>query len=183
MGDSMTRGMHLGICLAIAAVAGACGREPAEPEAELPTLDVTHWTDRTELFMEYPPLVAGETALYAVHLTRLSDFSAMTAGKPRLEFTLESGGTPTILQGSEPSRPGVFRVEAASPPAGRYQWALIVDAPGLSDRHELGTVTVFADQAAALADAEQREVEDATAITYLKEPQWTNGFAAVPVRE
>jgi len=179
----MRRVMHLGICLAIAAVAVACGRESAEPEAELPTLDVTHWTDKTELFMEYPPLVAGQTALYAVHLTRLSDFSAMTVGKPRIEFTPESGGAPTMLQGNEPSRPGVFRVQAASPPAGRYKWALIVDAPGLSDRHELGTVTVFADQAAAVADAEQHAEEDATAITYLKEPQWANGFATVPVAE
>ena len=68
---------------------------------------------------------------------------------------------------------------ARSPPAGRYQWALIVDAPGLADRHELGTVTVFADQAAAVADAEQHAEEDPTAITYLKEPQWTNGFATV----
>ena len=179
----MRRVMHIGMCLVIVASGAACGRDGVEPEAERPTLDVTHWTDTTELFMEYPPLVAGETALYAVHLTRLSDFSAMTAGKPRIEFTPESGGTPTLLQGNEPSRPGVFRVEAASPPAGRYTWALIVDAPGLSDRHELGTVTVFADQAAAVADAEQHPEDDPTTITYLKEPQWTNGFATVPVQE
>lgn len=175
--------MHIGIYLAIACVAVACGRDATEPEAELPTLDVTHWTDKTELFMEYPPLVAGQTALYAVHLTRLSDFSAMTAGKPRIEFTPASGGTPAVLQGNEPSRPGVFRVEAASPPAGRYTWALLVDAPGLSDRHDLGAVTVFADLPAAIADAEQHAEEDPTAITYLKEPQWTNGFAAVLVQE
>ena len=49
--------------------------------------------------MEYPPLVAGQTALFAVHLTRLSDFSAMTAGRPRLEFTPESGGAPATLPG------------------------------------------------------------------------------------
>jgi membrane fusion protein, heavy metal efflux system len=179
----MRRVMHIGLSLMFAAAAVACGREAAEPEAELPTLDVTHWTDKTELFMEYPPLVAGETALYAVHLTRLSDFSAMTTGKPRIEFIPESGGTPIVLQGNEPSRPGVFRVEAPSPPAGRYKWALLVDAPGLVDRHELGTVTVFADQEAAVADAERNAEEDPTAITYLKEPQWTNGFAAVLVQE
>ena len=161
----------------------ACGREAPPPEAELPTLDVTRWTDKTELFMEYPPLVAGETALYAVHLTRLSDFSAMTAGRPRLEFTPESGGAPVVLQGNEPSRPGVFRVQAASPPAGRYRWALLVDAPGLTDRHDLGAVTVFGDQAAAVADAEKNAGEDPTAITYLKEPQWTNGFGTVQAEE
>ena len=53
-----------------------------EPESDVPTLDVTGWTKHTELFMEYPPLVGGQTALFAVHLTRLSDFSAMTADDP-----------------------------------------------------------------------------------------------------
>lgn len=172
------------IALSVALVGlGACTRDAAPPEAELPTLDVTHWTETTELFMEYPPLVAGDTALYAVHLTRLSDFSAMTTGRPRIEFTPESGGAPVVLQGNEPSRPGVFRVEGASPPAGRYRWALLVDAPGLTDRHDLGTVVVFRERSAAVADAEQHAEEDPTAITYLKEPQWTNGFGTHPAGE
>ncbi|NIM60361.1 MAG: efflux RND transporter periplasmic adaptor subunit, partial [Acidobacteria bacterium] len=56
------------------------------------TLDITTWTEQTELFMEHAPLVAGQEVLFAVHLTRLSDFSAMTTGQPRLEFTPEAGG-------------------------------------------------------------------------------------------
>ena len=32
-----------------------------EAEAEIPTLDMTTWTDKSELFMEHPPLVAGQT--------------------------------------------------------------------------------------------------------------------------
>jgi membrane fusion protein, heavy metal efflux system len=184
MGDAMKRVMTMGGYLVIAAVAVACGRDAAAPQvAEPPTLDVTHWTEKTELFMEYPPLAAGQTALFAVHLTRMSDFSAMTAGRPRIQFTPESGGTPVTLQGNEPSRPGVFRVQAALPPAGRYQWALLIDAPGLSDRHDLGSVTVFANPEEAIKDAEQQAEEDPTAITYLKEPQWTNGFGTVPVQE
>jgi RND family efflux transporter MFP subunit len=173
----------LGAALASAAI--ACGRnETVAPEdAELPTLDVTHWTDRTELFMEYPPLVTGQTTRFAVHLTRLSDFAPMTAGRPQIEMTADSGGQPTVLAGNEPSRPGVFRVEGTLPPPGRYQWALIVDAPGLQDRHDLGMVTVFASEEAAVADAEQHADEDPTAISYLKEPQWTNGFMTVPVQE
>ena len=91
----MTR---LALSLMLAGAALACGRtEPAPEQAEPPTLDVTHWTGTTELFMEYPPLVAGQTALFAVHLTRLSDFSAMTAGRPRIEMTPESGGQPVVL--------------------------------------------------------------------------------------
>jgi RND family efflux transporter MFP subunit len=176
--------MNIGMCLVMTCLALACNREAAAPEeGELPTLDVTHWTDKTELFMEYPPLVAGQTALYAVHLTRLSDFSAMTEGRPRIEFTPAAGGASTLLQGNVPSRPGVFRVEGPSPPAGDYTWALLVEAPGLSDRHDLGTVRIFADEKAAVADAEQHAEEDPTAISYLKEPQWTNGFATVVVQE
>jgi RND family efflux transporter MFP subunit len=180
----MKRVTTFGVCLAIASFAVACGREAAAPaEEELPTLDVTHWTDKTELFMEYPPLVAGQSPVFAVHLTRLSDFTAMTAGRPRVEFTPESGGAPIVLQGNEPSRPGVFRVQATIPPAGRYQWTLAIDAPGLTDRHDLGAITVFANQEDAVADAEKHPEEDPTAISYLKEPQWTNGFAAVAVQE
>jgi RND family efflux transporter MFP subunit len=165
---------------------GACARDGAAPpvvEAELPTLDVTTWTERSELFMEHPPLVAGQSALFAVHLTRLSDFSALTAGQPRLEFSPEAGGAPVVLPGNPPSRPGAFRVEGAAPPAGRYRWALVVDAPDLMDRHELGAITVFPDRASAVADAEEAGGEDAAAIAYLKEPQWTNGFATAVVQE
>lgn len=171
------------IIAVLAASIVACGREAAQPEQEVPTLDVTSWTDKSELFMEYPPLVAGQTALFAVHLTRLSDFSAMTAGRPRLEFTPERGGTPAVLQGNEPSRPGVFRVEGPVPAAGRYRWALVIDAPDLADRHDLGAITVFGDEATAIADAERQPEGDAAAIAYLKEPQWTNGFATALVQE
>jgi RND family efflux transporter MFP subunit len=173
----------VGGCCLLALVAG-CGRgEPPAEAPEPPTLDVTTWTEKSELFMEYPPLVAGDAPVFAVHLTRLSDYSAMTTGRPRIEFTPESSGTPIVLQGNEASRPGVFRVNAPLPPAGRYRWALIVDAPDLQDRHDLGAVTVFADHVSAIADAEQHVEEDPTAISYLKEPQWTNGFNTVPVQE
>ena len=161
----------------------ACGsNQPGPAVDELPTLDVTSWTDTTELFMEYPVLVAGGARRFAVHLTRLSDFSAFTAGRPRVEFTPTGGGAPTVLAGAEPSRPGIFRVEGTLPAAGRYRWAVALDAPGLVDRHELGEVTIFANEAAAIADAEKLQ-DDPAAIAYLKEQQWTNPFATERVRE
>ena len=133
--------------------------------------------------MEYPPLVAGRPALFAIHLTRLADFTPVSAGQATVEFTPESGGAPKTLAGPKPSRPGAFRVEEAPPPPGRYRWALVLEAPDLSDRHELGTITVFADEQAARAEAQKAPPEDATAIAYLKEQQWTNEFAAAPVQE
>jgi cobalt-zinc-cadmium efflux system membrane fusion protein len=176
------RSLHIGLVVAMAVT--GCSRPAATPaETEMPTLDVTDWTGKTELFMEYPPLVAGKSALFAVHLTTMADFKPVTAGQARVEFTPQAGGTPTSLVGPRPSRPGAFRVEGAAPPAGRYQWALVLESPTVSDRHDLGEITVFADEASAIADAQQRPAPDAAAIAYLKEQQWTNEFATAPVQE
>jgi RND family efflux transporter MFP subunit len=149
----------------------------------LPALNVTNWTDKTELFMEYPPLVTGRPALFAVHLTTLADFKPVAGGRAKIEFTPESGGAAKTLAGPAPSRPGAFRIEEAPPGPGRYRWALILDGSDLSDRHDLGTITVFPDEAAAKAAAEKQSAEDPTAIAYLKEQQWTNPFATMVVRD
>ena len=74
----------------------ACATREAAT-AEPPTLSVTNWTDQTELFMEYPPLVAGHSARFAMHVTTLHDFKALTAGRPSAEFVPARGGTSTIF--------------------------------------------------------------------------------------
>jgi RND family efflux transporter MFP subunit len=169
----------LAIALSVACRQGGAPVQTAEP----PTLAVTNWTGTSELFMEHPPFVAGQTIRFAVHLTRLKDFAAVKEGRPRIEFTPDSGGASIMLPGTDALRPGAFRVEGKLPPAGKYRWALIVEGPDVTDRHDLGSTTVFADEASAVADAEKRPEPDAAAIAYLKEQQWTNPFATVQVRE
>jgi RND family efflux transporter MFP subunit len=58
-----------------------------------------------------------------------------------------------------------------------------VNASHLTDRHDLGVTTVFADMPSAVADAEKQPEKDSAAIAYLKEQQWTNPFATAPVQE
>jgi membrane fusion protein, heavy metal efflux system len=184
MGDSAVTRRSVIRFMVAAILATACNRgAPATEPPEAPTLDVTSWTDKTELFMEHPPLVAGQTVRFAVHLTRMVDFSALNAGRPGIELTPESGGGVVTLPGSEPLRPGAFRVEGTLPAAGRYRWALVVNAPGLTDRHDLGITTVFVDETTGVADARKQPEDDASAIAYLKEQQWTNPFGTTQVRE
>ena len=166
------------VTLFVAAQA-ACARPSEVPGPQSAMLNVTNWTDKTELYMEYPPLVEEQSALFAVHLTKLDDFKALAAGEPSIELTPERGGAPTVLRGKPPSRPGAFRVEGKPPAAGRYRWALYID----SDRHDLGTVTVFADEQSARAEAAKAPADDPAAIAYLKEQQWTNEFATVRVQD
>ncbi len=188
MGDPVIKVRHVAtLIVAAGCLSIGCTRRNEQTAAEVPPLNVTNavtsWTEKTELFMEHPPLVAGQTVRFAVHLTRLGDFSALNAGRPNIQMTPEAGGSPVVLAGSDPLRPGAFRVEGKLPPAGRYRWALDVEAPGLTDRHDLGLVTVFTDEAGAVADAEKRPLDDASGISYLKEQQWTNEFATTTVGE
>ena len=177
--------LTLSAVAALAIALGGCRSQAtvAPAVAELPTLNVTDWTEKTELYMEYPPLVSGKTALFAVHLTAMRDFKPVTAGQARLEFTPENGGAAATLVGPKPSRPGAFRVEGVPPAAGRYRWALLLDAPDLSDRHDLGAIEVFGDEKSAADAAAKQPPEDPAAIAYLKEQQWTNEFGTAPVQE
>jgi membrane fusion protein, heavy metal efflux system len=160
---------------------GACRRSADKSAApELPQASITNWTDKTELFMEHPPLVAGQPARFAVHLTILSDFKAVTAGRPSLELRSADGRLTTIA-GSEALRPGAFRIEGPMPAAGEYGWAITLAAPSLYDRHDLGKVTIFASEDAARATSHAES--GGPTIAYLKEQQWTSPFATFVVAE
>ena len=168
---------------ALAVVSGCKGSagQSSAAEHELPSLNVTHWTDKSELYMEYPPLVNGEKALFAVHLTKLGDFKAVNEGHARIEFVSEAGGQSKSLVGPPPSRPGAFRVEDVPPAPGTYRWAVVLEGAAFTDRHDLGTVTVFRD--VNEAGSVKAPAEDPAAIAYLKEQQWTNEFATAAVEE
>ncbi|NIR58123.1 MAG: efflux RND transporter periplasmic adaptor subunit, partial [Gammaproteobacteria bacterium] len=56
------------------------------------TLIYTDYTDLTELFVEFPALVAGESSTFAAHVTRLSDYEPLISG--RLDVVLEADGKP-----------------------------------------------------------------------------------------
>ena len=88
--------------------------------------------------MEYPPLVAGQTGALRRAPDAARRLQPLTAGRASIEFTPEAGGSSRRAAGPPPSRPGAFRVEGAPPAAGRIAGRCVLEAPGLSDRHDLG---------------------------------------------
>jgi membrane fusion protein, heavy metal efflux system len=160
-------------------VVGACSgvREPAPPSGEVdpPAVDVTVWTDRTELFMEYPPLVAGAQVRFAIHLTDLADFSPVREGRVVVRF---EGETIERFEVEGPSTPGIFGVDVTVPAARRYQLAVELHGARLSDEHRVGAVTVYPTAEEAIAAIGEDE-EGATA--FLKEQQWALDFATAVV--
>ena len=145
---------------------------------ETPPVVETRWTALTELFVEYPPLVEGVTSRFAIHFTDLSTFEPVRAGRAvvRLNGTVNSEYTVDA-----PGRPGIFGVDVTPERAGPYRLKLMLDAPGVSDRHDLGEVTVLtAGAAEALMRAEE---PDDGAIPFLKEQQWVLDFATLPAEQ
>lgn len=140
------------------------------PDEEAPTVAVTHWTERTELFMEYPPLVAGESGRSAVHITDLADFSPLASGEVIVGLRGEDGEMREFRGG--PSRPGIFGVDLAVGEPGVYAMTLRVEARGLWDLHELGKVSVRA----AGASLDELVAEEHDGISFLKEQQWRLEF-------
>lgn len=153
------------------------GHSQAVPAGERPTVAVTHWTDRTELFMEYPVFVAGESGRAAIHITDLIDFSPLSEGEAIVVLRADEGRV--LLEFRDgPSSPGFFGVDLKVAQPGVYDMSLRVEAPGLQDLHQLGPLTVHPPGDRLPADEQEDE-----AISFLKEQQWTLEFGTESVAE
>lgn len=164
--------------LLLAGAIAACRSTPQQEstsEQEPAAIAVTIWTDRTELFVEYPPLVAGTEAAFHIHLTDLSNFKPLREGRVVVRF---EGDAIQRFEVDGPSTPGIFNVSMKVPAARRYQVAVEVHSPNLTDELRVGPVTVYPDQQSALASI---STEEEGATSFLKEQQWTLDFATMRV--
>jgi membrane fusion protein, heavy metal efflux system len=152
---------------------------PVEEEGPDP-LSVTRWTGKTELFAEYPSLVAGQTSRFAIHLTTLEPFKAVTDGTMEVQLRAADGQIESF-SAKGPSRPGIFGVDVTPVRAGKRDLIIAWQSSALSDTHNVGPVEVFADAAAAAAAAPAEA--EGEAISFLKEQQWALDFATAVVQE
>ncbi len=146
-------------------------------DSDVPAIAVTHFTDYTELFVEFPVFSVGNESPFAAHLTWLDSFRPVAEGRVRV--ILRGGGLPEEeFSVEQPSIPGIFRPVAIPAHAGQRKVILILEAPGQTSIHNLGAYTVYSGKEAIPAAVE--EDEDG-AISYLKEQQWQVDFATAPV--
>ena len=89
---------RLALALLVLGTAISCGRdathdghshekESAEPEP----VSITKWTATHELFVEFPPPVAGKPVEFHAHVTALEGFRALTEGRFRVRWETPSG--------------------------------------------------------------------------------------------
>ncbi len=142
-------------------------------------ISVTHFTAATELFVEYPPLVSGEDAAFAAHLTWLGElFNAVNEGTLVVTLTGE-GGEDGRAEAEVSATPGIFRPVLKPGSAGKRRLRLMLRLADRTYEHDLGEVDVYPDAPTAAA-ALPADVENAEAISFTKEQQWKLDFAHVP---
>lgn len=146
---------------------GAHGHAAEEEEAE--PLAITKWTNRYELFVEFPAPRPDTKLAYHAHVTRLSDFKAVTQGKFTVRFKRD-GKTIAEATVDEVKRAGIFTPEGSAPAAGTYTLEMLYEHGGQSDTFDCGPVTVADKPPPAAAEAPAGE------ISFLKETQWNIPF-------
>jgi len=139
---------------------------------------VTHWTNETELFMEYPEIIVGQEATFAVHLTRLSDFAPLS--NSTVTFALESSeGAQLSVTENEVQIPGIYGPDLTFEQAGRYDLTIMISGM-VNDTMQVNGIPVYnsADEIPQTQDE-----EDPNLITFLKEQQWDIPFATQEVQQ
>jgi hypothetical protein len=182
--DTIIKNLLLGAVLLLA----ACGQtdtgehghdhagEAHQDHGDELALIYTDYTDQTELFVEFPPLVAGESSVFAAHVTRLADFKPLTEGT--LDVDLQRDGKSLArFRVKEPARPGIFTPNVMPREVGIFELVITVESGALRATHRLGSVTVFADHTSVTLPEEPEGGE----ISYLKEQQWVNPFAFIVI--
>lgn len=173
----MTR-LHAVVLLVLA----TCGGVPPEPVDEAPpdvreSIEVTRWSARSELFMEYPELQVGSSSRFAVHLTDLASFRPLGAGRVAVELD-HGDGTLERFVADAPSQPGIFGITVRPERAGTPSLVIRVQSPALQDLHQLGLVRVLGKSASFDPPDSGPDLADSAAtIAFLKEQQWTMEFA------
>ncbi len=130
---------------------------------------LVHFSDQSELFLQYETLVAQRDSIFLAHLTDLSDYTPIPGGF--ITVTLSGDGAPEeTFSGKRPVRAGIH-IEVVIPQyAGKRQLTLQLHTPERTLTHELGSVTVYSNNAESKNIAPRHRPENSTYLD--KEAQW-----------
>lgn len=157
----------------------ACAHKDEEKhQSHLESVSYTLYSDKLELFVEFKPLVVGETSRFAAHFTVLGEyFKSLDEGK--VMVTVSENGTIAV---DGPSSPGIFRPEIKPVKAGNnYSITFEVFTKDFTDKIVIEGITVYPDIQTAISS--QSEEPEGNEIPYLKEQAWKVEFANQEVKK
>ncbi len=147
-------------------------------EVEYPTAAYTAWTDKTEIFVEYPVLAVGKSSRFAAHFSSMKSFKPLTVG--RCEVKLVKNDTIAISGHVDaPSSPGIFRPEITPTEPGMQDLVFYIESGSIKDTLTVKNVMVYQSEHDAIHEfAVEGEGNE---VSFLKEQAWKIDFAVVPV--
>ena len=142
-------------------------------------LAYTLYTDKTELFVEFKPLVIGESSRFAAHFTKLGEnFTALEEGTITISLITNGKGIRTTID--KASSPGIFRLALKPTTPGISTLVFDIKTKEYTDRITIDSVRVFESSEAAEKSAEPEA--GGSAITFLKEQAWKIEFAHIQIK-
>ena len=144
---------------------------------EIPRLNHTIWTDKTELFVEFPALIEGNGSKFAAHFTVLDKHQPVREGSVTVSLIKDGKGIRN--KADAPSSPGIFSPAIQPKEAGNYQLVFELTTPEYSDRISIDDVMVYATTDEAIKALGKEE--DDGSISFLKEQAWKIDFQTAPV--
>lgn len=144
---------------------------------EIPRLDFTIWTDKTELFVEFPVLIVGQPSKFAAHFTVMDKHQPVREGSATVSLIKGDKGLRATVEA--PSSPGIFSPAIQPKEAGNYQLVFELATPEYSDEITIDDITVYANLEEATKALET--AEDDGSIPFLKEQAWKIDFQTAPV--
>ena len=144
---------------------------------EVPTVDYTVWTNKTELFVEFPVLIVGNVSRFAAHFTVLDKHQPVREGAVTVSIVKGDKGIRNTAKA--PASEGIFKPSLKPIKPGVYQLIFEIKTPALSDRIVIQNVQVFKSIEDAIAA--HSEEEKGGAITFLKEQAWKMEFQTTAV--
>jgi len=115
---------------------------------EIPRLDHTIWTDKTELFVEFPVLVVGQGSRFAAHFTEIDKHQPVREGSVTVSLIKDGKGIRSKVDA--PSSPGIFSPAIQPKEAGNYQLVFELTTPGYSDKITIDDITVYTNEDEAI---------------------------------
>lgn len=168
------------LCLFILGLAGCNKKEEAPKNTSLEPLAYTLYTDNTEMFVEFKPLVVGSTSKFAAHFTVLGEnFKPLTDAKITVSLIIGSSGIKNAVDA--PSSPGIFRLALEPKTAGTGTLVFDIVTKDYTDKITIENVVVYPDEKTALE--KQPESTENGDISYLKEQAWKVDFANIAVKK
>ncbi|MFT4666615.1 MAG: cobalt-zinc-cadmium efflux system membrane fusion protein [Patescibacteria group bacterium] len=146
---------------------------------ELEPFAFTIWTEKSEIFVEFPPLIVGKESRFAAHFSEMVNFKALQAGEVTVRLRK---GTQSVKENSvsAPSSPGIFRPAITPDKEGVFDLVFFLKTGSFSDTITISSLTVYPNAAAAMAaNPPQPEGDE---ISFLKEQAWKIDFAIQQVK-